>query len=79
VHEILDVVCGPREGSGRAVGLDAAQWLEFLDIMQKVVASGEIQEIVKEAVLLSSEERSSVLKYAKKLNESKNGVESKPS
>lgn len=78
VHEILDIICGPRDrSSGSSSSLDAAQWLEFLDFMQKVVASGELQEILKEAVLLSTEERLIVLKYVKKLNHSKNKSQAK--
>ena len=77
VHEILDVICGPRDRSRGKGGLDAAQWLEFLDFMQQVVASRELQEILKEAVLLSPEERLIVLKYVKKLNHSKNKSQAK--
>jgi transcriptional regulator with XRE-family HTH domain len=77
VHEILDIICGPRDRSRGNSSLDAAQWVEFLDFMQKVVASGELQEILKEAVLLSSEERLIVLKYVKKLNHIKNKSQAK--
>jgi transcriptional regulator with XRE-family HTH domain len=77
VHELLDIICGPRERSRGNSSLDAMQWLEFLDLMQKVVASGELQEMLKEAALLSSEERLIVLNYMKKLNHSKNTVQAK--
>jgi transcriptional regulator with XRE-family HTH domain len=71
VHEILDVVCGPRAALRGESLIASSQWLEFLDLMQKIVASGEMMEIIEEAVLLSGEERLIVLKYVKKLNHSK--------
>jgi transcriptional regulator with XRE-family HTH domain len=77
VHEILDIICGPRERAGGNSSLDAAQWLEFLDLMQKVVAIGELQEILKEAALLSREERLTVLKFMERLNHSKNKSQAK--
>ncbi|HEX5734268.1 MAG TPA: helix-turn-helix transcriptional regulator [Blastocatellia bacterium] len=70
VHEVLDVVCGPRERA--ASQLDSPRWLEFLDLMRRIVVSPEMLDILEEAVLLSSEERLIVLKYVRKLNESKN-------
>ncbi len=72
LHEVLDVICGPRARAGEGSHLDSPQCLEFLDLMQRVVVSREMLEILEEAVLLSSEERLIVLKYVKKLNHSKN-------
>jgi transcriptional regulator with XRE-family HTH domain len=74
VHEILDVVCGPR---ARERNIASSQWVEFLDLMQKIVMSGELLEIVEEAVLLSREERLIVLKSVKKLNHSKSRSQAK--
>jgi transcriptional regulator with XRE-family HTH domain len=75
VHEILDVICGPKERAGTR--LDSPHWLEFLDLMQRIVVSHEMLEILEEAVLLSSEERIIVLKYVKKLNHSRNRSQAK--
>jgi len=72
LRELLDVICGPRERSGASSSLDSAQWLEFLDLLQKVVVSSDGLEILKETVMLSAEERLIVLKYVKKLNHGKN-------
>ena len=77
VHEILDVVCGPRGGERGEGRVDSSQWVEFLDLMQKIVASGEMMEIIEEAVLLTGEERLIVLKYVKKLNYSKSRSQAK--
>ena len=77
VHEVLDVICGPRARAGAGPRLNSPQWLEFLDLMQRVAVSREILEILEESVLLSSEERLIVLKYVKKLNHSKNRSQAK--
>ena len=77
VHEVLDVICGPRARAGAGPRSDSPQWLEFLDLMQRVVVSREMLEIVEEAVMLSPEERLIVLKYVKKLNHSKNRSQAK--
>ncbi len=71
VHEILDVVCGPRARESEKSLIASSQWVEFLDLMQKIVGSDELLEVIEEAVLLSKEERLIVLKYVKKLNQGK--------
>lgn len=72
VHEVLDVVCGPRVAGGGRGLIASSQWVEFLDLMQRIVASSEMMEIIEEAVMLTGEERLIVLKYVKKLNQNKN-------
>lgn len=75
VHEVLDVICGPSARAGTR--LDSPHWQEFLDLMQRIVVSREMLEILEEAVELSSEERLIVLKYVKKLNHSRNRSQAK--
>ena len=72
--DLFEAACGKKDHNGRlAETVDPSHSLMVLALMQKVVVSPDLTEILQELVHLSPDDRRNVLKMIKTLNETRSG------